>query len=248
MVARNATRPTRRRGRARSFFERSAKKGGRKSARRNREEEEEDEEEEPNVFVFSLLSCLPLSTTTLLDKQNRSALHFASGYGELDCVRVLVKAGVKIDAGERESFFIFSNFLFSLSSQHYLLRDLLLLLTFFFLLFSLSLFFSLSSLFPLLSGDGNGNTALHYAAGYNQPECVMELLAAGADPSKKNNEGKSAALVAKLNGSDEIAEMLGGEDYDGEGGDAEKRRRRMGDAEKKEEDEEGGEDEARGEK
>lgn len=33
-------------------------------------------------------------------KNHRSALHFASGYGELDCVRVLVKAGVKIDAGE----------------------------------------------------------------------------------------------------------------------------------------------------
>ena len=56
-------------------------------------------------------------------------------------------------------------------------------------------------------------------------------LAAGADPSKKNNEGKSAALVAKLNGSDEIAEMLGGDDYDGE--EAEK------DAEKKEEEKKG---------
>lgn len=96
-------------------------------------------------------------------------------------------------------------------------------------------FFLLSSSLPLFhqflsSGDGNGNTALHYAAGYNQPECVMELLAAGADPSKKNHEGKSPALVARLNGSDEIAEMLGGEDYDGEereGDDAEK------DAEKK---------------
>ena len=58
----------------------------------------------------------------------------------------------------------------------------------------------------------------------------MELLAAGADPIKKNYEGKSPALVARLNGSDEIAEMLGGEDYDGEegeGDDAEK------DAEKK---------------
>lgn len=94
---------------------------------------------------------------------------------------------------------------------------------------------------PNSSGDGNGNTALHYAAGYNQPECVMELLAAGADPSRKNNEGKSAALVAKLNGSDEIAEMLGGEDYDGEeeegeekkDGDAEKK----GDAEEKKEEE-----------
>ena len=40
------------------------------------------------------------------DEEERSALHFASGYGELDCVRVLVKAGVKIDAGE-EAFFSF---------------------------------------------------------------------------------------------------------------------------------------------
>jgi hypothetical protein len=227
MVARNATRPTRRRGRARSFFERSAKKGGRKSARRNREEEEEeDEEEEPNVFVFSLLSCLPLSTTTLLDKQNRSALHFASGYGELDCVRVLVKAGVKIDAGERPFFHFFFSLLLSPRNTT-ASGDLHFLLTFFFFFF----FFSLSLSMLLFSGDGNGNTALHYAAGYNQPECVMELLAAGADPSKKNNEGKSAALVAKLNGSDEIAEMLGGDDYDGE--EAEK------DAEKKEEEKKG---------
>ncbi len=76
----------------------------------------------------------------------------------------------------------------------------------------------------LFSGDGNGNTALHYAAGYNQPECVMELLAAGADPSRRNNEGKSAALVAKLNGSDEIAEMLGGDDYGRRGGGGEEGR------------------------
>lgn len=69
----------------------------------------------------------------------------------------------------------------------------------------------------------------------------MELLAAGADPSKKNNEGKSAALVAKLNGSDEIAEMLGGEDYDGEeeGDDAKKDGEdKKGDAEEKKEEEE----------
>lgn len=94
--------------------------------------------------------------------------------------------------------------------------------------------FSLSLSLYLFTGDGNGNTALHYAAGYNQPECVMELLAAGADPSKKNNEGKSAALVAKLNGSDEIAEMLGGSDYDGdEAAEEGKKKEGDGDAEKK---------------
>ena len=65
----------------------------------------------------------------------------------------------------------------------------------------------------------------------------MELLAASADPSKKNNEGKSAALVAKLNGSDEIAEMLGGDDYDGD--DAEKEKE---DAEEKKDEEKEGED------
>lgn len=113
-------------------------------------------------------------------------------------------------------------------------RPLSLLLTFFPIL-SLSYFETY-----FFTGDGNGNTALHYAAGYNQPECVMELLAAGADPSKKNNEGKSAALVAKLNGSDEIAEMLGGSDYDGDEEDAAKEAGEEGekkeDAEKKEED------------
>lgn len=47
------------------------------------------------------------------DEEERSALHFASGYGELDCVRVLVKAGVKIDAGELFSFLSFLLFLSS---------------------------------------------------------------------------------------------------------------------------------------
>ena len=47
------------------------------------------------------------------DKEDRSALHFASGYGELDCVRVLVKAGVKIDAGTFVFLFLCSSKLFS---------------------------------------------------------------------------------------------------------------------------------------
>ena len=155
-------------------------------------------------------------------------------------MRVLVKAGVKIDAGEFLLFFPFSFlFLFLLSLYSALCRRLP---GAPFFLAHLSHSPSLSpSPFSLslsiLAGDGNGNTALHYAAGYNQPECVMELLAAGADPSKKNNEGKSPALVAKLNGSDEIAEMLGGEDYDGEedGDDAKKEAEKKEDAEKKEE-------------
>ena len=69
------------------------------------ETKERKKEEELNVFVFLLSPFEFLSSPTTKTQRNRSALHFASGYGELDCVRVLVKAGVKIDAGEGPFFF-----------------------------------------------------------------------------------------------------------------------------------------------
>ncbi|XP_035699787.1 ankyrin repeat and SOCS box protein 10-like [Branchiostoma floridae] len=39
------------------------------------------------------------------------------------------------------------------------------------------------------------NTALHNAATYGHPECVKELLTAGADSTVRNKDGKAAEEV-----------------------------------------------------
>lgn len=44
--------------------------------------------------------------------------------------------------------------------------------------------------------DDRGETALHVAAFFGQEECVGALLAAGADPKRKCNEGENALMSA----------------------------------------------------
>ena len=45
-----------------------------------------------------------------------------------------------------------------------------------------------------------GNTALHYCAIYNRPECMKLLLRAGADPRQLNNNGKTPRDIADERG------------------------------------------------
>ena len=45
-----------------------------------------------------------------------------------------------------------------------------------------------------------GNTALHYCAIYNRPECMKLLLRAGADPRQVNNNGKTPRDIADERG------------------------------------------------
>ena len=45
--------------------------------------------------------------------------------------------------------------------------------------------------------DEEGNTPLHFAAGYGRSGAVRALLAAKADPSTKNAQGKTAVDLIK---------------------------------------------------
>jgi ankyrin repeat protein len=44
--------------------------------------------------------------------------------------------------------------------------------------------------------SSQGNTPLHYAAGYGRPQLVELLLARGADAAAKNASGKTAYELA----------------------------------------------------
>ena len=46
--------------------------------------------------------------------------------------------------------------------------------------------------------DKSGETALHKAAWRGSAECVSVLLAAGADPEIRNNEGKTALDLCRV--------------------------------------------------
>ncbi|XP_043203822.1 arfGAP with SH3 domain, ANK repeat and PH domain-containing protein-like [Amphibalanus amphitrite] len=53
-----------------------------------------------------------------------------------------------------------------------------------------------------------GNTALHYCAIYNRPECMKLLLRAGADPRQVNNNGKTPRDIAGERGYALCKELL----------------------------------------
>ena len=57
--------------------------------------------------------------------------------------------------------------------------------------------------------DEDGDTALAYAAIRGAPANVIkQLLNAGADVSIKNNHGKTAIMLAKEQGKNQILELL----------------------------------------
>lgn len=49
------------------------------------------------VTPFQLINSKP-NAAPQADEEGRTALHFAAGYGELECCRVLLAAGAKLDA------------------------------------------------------------------------------------------------------------------------------------------------------
>ena len=59
--------------------------------------------------------------------------------------------------------------------------------------------------------DAQGNTPLHYAAGYGRLDILQALLAAGADKEVRNSDGQSALDVAELNREAGTIRVLKGE-------------------------------------
>ena len=55
-----------------------------------------------------------------------------------------------------------------------------------------------------------GNTALHYAGGYNRRETARVLLEHGADRTIKNKKGETAADMARQNGHADLAAYIDG--------------------------------------
>ena len=64
------------------------------------------------------------------------------------------------------------------------------------------------TLYPIMSRDKAGDTALHEAARYGQLECARLLVGAGADAAKRNKQGKTALEVARTMGKAEVATFL----------------------------------------
>lgn len=71
-------------------------------------EEEEGKEEEGPATLISLASCGDVEGLRAMlgeegaavderDEEQRTPLHFASGYGELDCMRALIEAGADVN-------------------------------------------------------------------------------------------------------------------------------------------------------
>jgi ankyrin repeat protein len=58
--------------------------------------------------------------------------------------------------------------------------------------------------------DGIGNTALHVAALNHRTVNAKALLAAGADPNIKNDEGKTALDIAKNSGAKDVEKIIKG--------------------------------------
>lgn len=58
------------------------------------------------------------------------------------------------------------------------------------------------------TGRGDGQTALQIAAAFGNREAVMALLAAGADPAKRDGRGRTAAELAEAAGQAELARLL----------------------------------------
>ncbi len=56
--------------------------------------------------------------------------------------------------------------------------------------------------------DGEGNTALHHAAGWGRLENLRLLLAAGADASRRNQEGNTPLDVAEESGRRRVVLLL----------------------------------------
>ena len=54
----------------------------------------------------------------------------------------------------------------------------------------------------------DGNTALHYASGLGNKECVTLLLAHGADVNARNDWGYTALHNAAYKGHKEVVELL----------------------------------------
>lgn len=56
--------------------------------------------------------------------------------------------------------------------------------------------------------DGAGNTALHHAAGWGRLENLRLLLAAGAEKTLRNREGKTAIELAEDSGRRRAVQVL----------------------------------------
>lgn len=125
-------------------------------------------------------------------KDGFTALHFACFFGQPEAVRLLIGKGAEIDSVASNPMKVMP--LHSAASARNLEAARLL----------------LEHGAPADARQQGGWIPIHAAAQNGDLAMTQLLLRHGADPSIANDEGKTAAMVAREKGHQEIAEMLGG--------------------------------------
>jgi uncharacterized protein len=131
------------------------------------------------------------STVNSRSKDGFTALHFACFFGQPEAVRLLIGKGAEIDSVASNPMKVMP--LHSAASTRNLEAARLL----------------LEHGAPVNARQQGGWVPIHAAALNGDRAMVQLLLKHGADPNIANDEGKTAAMVAREKGHGEIAEMLG---------------------------------------
>ena len=142
---------------------------------------------------------MPHPRTPDLDRAGRSKLHYAAADGDADAVLQLIAAGADVDLADFNGW---TPLHFAAQAQ------------------------SVPVIRSLLSGgatvdplDNHGNTPLSTATFNSRGKggAIGALRAAGADPLRKNNDGVSAASLARTIGNYPVAQFFADLPVDPEG-------------------------------